>query len=357
MKVAIIGTVGVPAGYGGFESLVENLLGDNCPPEVVYTVFCSSKEMDGSRREYKGAKLKYLPLRANGFQSIAYDILSMIKAIKGFDCILVLGVSGCLFLPVFRIFSKSRVIVNIDGLEHKREKWGKLARWLLKASEASAVKYGDSIVADNKGIQDYVTDTYGKESYLIEYGGDHVKRTLQQSFVDDTLKKYGLTPGKYAITVCRIEPENNSDMILDAFSKTDKKIVFIGNWNHSDWSKNLKERYANFDNIKLLDAIYNLDVLYALRSNAGLYLHGHSAGGTNPSLVEAMFFGIPIATYDVVYNRETTENEAYYFKNVDDLIEIVRETDHLDGSPMRTIAQRRYLWNIISKKYYALYKR
>ena len=97
MKVAIIGTVGVPAGYGGFESLVENLLGDNCPPEVEYTVFCSSKEMDGSRREYKGAKLKYLPLRANGFQSIAYDILSMIEAIKGFDCLFLAFQVACSF--------------------------------------------------------------------------------------------------------------------------------------------------------------------------------------------------------------------------------------------------------------------
>ena len=153
MKVAIVGTQGVPANYGGFESLVENLLGDNCPEDVEYTVFCSSKDMPDQLSSHKNACLKYIPLHANGFQSIPYDMLSLCRCLKGYDVVMVLGVSGCLFLPIFRIFNRRRLIINIDGLEHRREKWGKLARWVLKTSEAMAIRFADIIIADNKGIQ------------------------------------------------------------------------------------------------------------------------------------------------------------------------------------------------------------
>lgn len=355
MKVAIVGTQGVPANYGGFESLVENLLGAHCPENVDYTVFCSSKDMPDRRPEYKGAKLKYVGLHANGAQSIPYDILSMCKVVRGYDVILVLGVSGCLFMPVLRGLSHSRIIVNIDGLEHRRAKWGKTARWVLRTSEAMAVRFADIIVSDNKGIQDYVTDTYGKSSELIAYGGDHVKRNISDEFIASTLDKYGLKKGDYAITVCRIEPENNSHVILKAFSKTDKTLVFIGNWNHSEYARQLKESYSEFPNIHILDAIYDLDILYALRSNAGIYMHGHSAGGTNPSLVEAMFFGIPIIACDVIYNRETTENKAYYFKSTDDII-CHLNSSLLNGEEMIEVANRRYTWKHISEQYCKLYQ-
>lgn len=355
MKVAIVGTQGVPANYGGFESLVENLLGVHCPEDVDYTVYCSSKDMPDKRSEYKGAKLKYVSLHANGAQSIPYDILSMCRVISGYDVILVLGVSGCLFMPILKGMSRSKIIVNIDGLEHRRAKWGRMACWVLRTSEAMAIKFADIIVSDNKGIQNYVSETYGKSSELIAYGGDHVKRDLTNDFIDSTLDKYGLKKGNYAITVCRIEPENNSHIILEAFSKTDKTLVFIGNWNHSEYSRQLREKYTVYPNIRIFDAIYDLDVLYALRSNAGIYMHGHSAGGTNPSLVEAMFFGIPIIACDVVYNRETTENKAYYFKSTTDILSHLNSAS-LNGEEMIEIANRRYTWKHISEQYCKLYQ-
>ena len=183
-KVAIIGTQGVPARYGGFESLVENLIGTNHSPDVDYTVLCSAKDLKQDIKEYKGAHLKYVPLlRANGVQSIPYDMISMLKVVSGYDVILVLGVSGCIFLPVLKLLSKSKIIVNIDGLEHKREKWGKIARSFLKYSEAVAVHNADIVISDNKGIQDYVTETYRKKSEMIAYGGDHVLRDV------DTVKE------------------------------------------------------------------------------------------------------------------------------------------------------------------------
>ena len=355
INVAIVGIHGVPANYGGFESLVENLIGDNCPSDIHYTVFCSSVDMKGTPKKYKGADLRYVNIHANGIYSIPYDIVSMCKSLSGFDVILVLGVSGCMFMPILRRMTKAKIIVNIDGLEHRRDKWGEAARWVLRKSEAKAVKYADIIVADNKGIQDYVSETYGKPSVLIAYGGDHVKRNVSKSLVNDVMSKFKLHPGQYAITVCRVEPENNSHIILKAFSQASRELVFVGNWHHSDYSRQLKAKYSVYPNLHLLDAIYDLDILYALRSNAGIYIHGHSAGGTNPSLVEAMHFGMPIITCDVVYNRETTEGKAYYFKNVDQLVKLIDRQD-LEGESMIEIAQRRYTWKHISEQYCKLYR-
>lgn len=354
-NITIIGTQGVPANYGGFESLVENIIGENKSPNINYTVFCSSKDMPQQISEYKGVKLKYIPLSANGVQSIPYDMLSLLKVPKETDVILILGVSGSLILPLFRLFSKKKLVVNIDGLEHRRDKWGKMARWYLKLSEKMAVKYADIIISDNKGIQDYVKEEYGKDSVLIAYGGDHVIRNIDPKFEQDVLDRFSLTAGDYATTVCRIEPENNCHNTLEAFSKTDKKLIFIGNWNRSEYGRELKERYSKFKNIIIQDPIYDIDILYALRKNAGLYIHGHSAGGTNPSLVEAMFFGRPILCYDVVYNRASTLEKAYYWANVEELVELLQRND-LSGDMMKTIACEKYTWKVITSQYEALYE-
>lgn len=357
IRVAVVGIQGVPATYGGFESLVENLLGENCPPDVHYTVFCSGKDMARDLHSYKGADLKYVPLRANGIQSVPYDMLSLCRCIAAdFDAVLVLGVSGGLFIPIFSMISSKPVIVNIDGQEYKRAKWGKFAKWILRLSEAFAVRSADFVIADNKGIQDYVAQTYNRPSELICYGGDHAQRLVDENRSKEILNQYGLTPGDYAVAVCRIEPENNSETVLEAFSKTDKKLVYVGNWNFSDFGVNLKKKYSSFGNIIMADAIYDLDVLYALRANAGVYIHGHSAGGTNPSLVEAMFFGIPILAFDVVYNRETTENRAYYFKDPQSLASLLERKD-LDGNQMKEIAKRRYTWQTIASQYCDLFRK
>lgn len=353
-KVVIIGTVGVPASYGGFETLVENIIGENISPKIEYTVFCSSKSYKKQLSTYKGAHLKYIGLKANGAQSTLYDIVSMIKTSNKYDVALVLGVSGCIFLPIFRLWFKNKLIVNIDGLEHRRGKWGKFAKWFLRESEAVALKYADVVVADNKGIQDYITEIYHKESVLIAYGGDHVKRNVTEERAGEILKQYGVEKGRYSISVCRIEPENNCHVILDAFSKTDKKLIYIGNWERSEYGKELKKNYSKYPNINVHAPEYDLDTLYVLRSNAELYIHGHSAGGTNPSLVEAMFFGKPILAFDVFYNRATTLDKAYYFKNAEELGELLKSGEK-DDLAMLQIAKENYTWKKIASQYEELY--
>lgn len=358
-KIAIIGTVGVPANYGGFETLVENIISLNQSNNFKYTVYCSSKSYNEKKTQYKNAYLEYINLEANGIQSILYDIISLIKATPKHDTILILGVSGCCFLPIYRMFSKKRLIINIDGLEHKRDKWGKYIKKFLKFSEKMAVKYGDEIISDNKGIQDYVFKEYHKNSTLIAYGGNHVITETSPEFENQILKQYGISPNSYAFSVCRIEPENNVHLTLEAYKQNKQKILFIGNWMKSNYGKDLYNHYSQFSNIKLIMPEYNLNILNILRKNCYIYIHGHSAGGTNPSLVEAMFFKKPIIAYDVVYNRETTENKAIYFKDSESLISTIQKTPNnvLESiaSNMYEIAQKRYTWESIVNKYESLY--
>ena len=382
-KVAIIGTQGVPARYGGFESLVENLLG-NASDGVEYTVFCSSKDIPcGSAKRpssYKGARLKYVGLHANGAQSIFYDLVSMLRCLCGYDTLLVLGVSGCLFLPFVRLFlsSKTKLVINIDGLEHKRDKWNKLARWILLTSEKMAARYADTVISDNQAITDYVVSTYGPRSeealVTIAYGGDHVAREVCEERQREILASYGLQAGGYAFSVCRIEPENNCHITLEAFSGAAAvsegsavtapealPLLLIGNWTHSDWARQLRARFQGQKGVIPADAVYDLDVLYTLRSNAALYVHGHSAGGTNPSLVEAMFFGRPIFAFDVPYNRETTFGQAFYFRDAESLMAGIAQLSAAEdaakeaGATLAHLADEHYRWADIAARYERIY--
>ena len=354
MNVAIIGIVGLPARYGGFETLADNLV-RNLGRQCNLTVYCSSTQLKEKPASYLNAKLVYLPLSANGIFSPLYDIASMIKAIRnGSDVLLILGVSGCLFLPIIRMFTSAKLVINIDGLEWKRDKWNRLAKAFLKLSEKSAIIYGNTIIVDNPAIQEYVKQEYKKDCELIEYGADH---TASQKNID--IAEFIPFPTKgYAVKLCRIEPENNIHIVLEAFLRNSSlPLVVIGNWEKSNYGRQLRKFYSNEGNILLLDPIYDIDILFALRSNAALYIHGHSAGGTNPSLVEAMYIGLPIIAYDVPYNRETTHNKALYFSSVDELEKILKQIGKIDletiASSMKQLAHTNYVWKRISDMYSA----
>ena len=170
-KIGIIGTNGLPARYGGWEMLVQNLCNYLKDDFKIY-VYTSSISVDEKPKNINGINLKYIPLKANGFQSIVYDIVSMIDAVRYCDTLLILGISGCIFLPFIKPFKK-KIVINPDGLEWKRNKWNKFIKGFLKYSEKIAIKYSNEIVSDNKIIQEYIKNTYNKESNLIEYGSDH----------------------------------------------------------------------------------------------------------------------------------------------------------------------------------------
>ncbi|HPH81353.1 MAG TPA: DUF1972 domain-containing protein [Flavobacteriales bacterium] len=359
-RVAVIGTVGLPACYGGFETLAEHLA-TNMSETCDMTVYCSGKKYKKSERlkTYKGAKLVYIPLDANGKSSILYDCLSILHAVLFSDVLIVLGVSGGFLFPFVKWFTRRKLIVSIDGIEWKRAKWGKYARWYLWLAEYLAVKFSDADIADNEAIQDYTAIRYKSLSHIIEYGADHA--SFQEPLPEDRIN-YPFLNNPYYFSVCRIEPENNVHILLQAFSGfQDKTYVFVGNWNHSDYGKALREKYSAFPNLIILDPIYDQRTLDVLRSTAIAYVHGHSAGGTNPSLVEAMYLGCAVIAFGVKYNVTTTQGRAVYFKDARSLIEILNTIDQskLDenASIMKQIALKRYTWETIASRYLHLVKR
>lgn len=353
-KIAVIGTVGIPAKYGGFETLTEHLV-KQLGHQYDITVYCSKKKYTKAERvkTWQGAKLKYIPLQANGMQSIPYDTLSVLHALFYADVLLILGVASAWMLPFVKLFTRKKIIISVDGVEWKRDKWSKPAKWYLWWAEKMAVKYSHADISDNEAIQDYTAVRYRTLSHIIEYGADH---TLRVKPTAADRENYPFLNRPYAFKVCRIEPENNINMVLEAFSKMPQyTLVMIGNWNNSDYGKELYSEYKQYPNLLLLNPIYDQRTLDLIRGNAYVYLHGHSAGGTNPSLVEAMYLSLPVIAYDVSYNRATTENKAFYFKNAESIIQIIENTKFAafreTRMQMKEIAVRRYTWNVVAQKY------
>lgn len=357
MKVSVIGTAGIPANYGGFETLVQNLAEFHAanPQNVELLVYCSTKNHTERPARFLNTELQYLPISANGVWSIPYDVWSLMKALLDrSDTLLVLGVSGAIALPLVKLLSRSRIITNIDGIEWRREKWRGLARWFLRVSEKFAVKYSHVVVADNDAIADYIRESYSVSPTVIAYGGDHAVHNC-------TLTEVGIAlPKNYTFSVCRIEPENNIHVILEAFSTMlDFPLVIVGNWNSSNYGRELRSRFQIFKHLLLLDQIYDPAILNFLRRSALAFVHGHSAGGTNPSLVEAMHFGKIIMMYDCSFNRSTAENCGAYFDTVHNLRLLIGEvlTVNQDqrGLKLKEVAERRYTWDKVARSYFDIF--
>lgn len=352
-SIAIVGTVGVPASYGGFETLAENLVkyADNTKMPVRLAVYCSGRMKTNDR--FFCADLRYVPIKANGVASIFYDVVSLLSSIfHKDDVILLLGVSGAIALPFIRLVCGVRVITNIDGIEWERKKWSRVARHILRFSEYLAVKFSHEVITDNEGITEHVYGRYGRLCNTIAYGGDHAIRVEEMPFT-------GQLPDRYALALCRIEPENNIEMILKAFTDTtDIHLVFVGNWGGSPFGQAMRRKFAQFHNIHLIDPVYDVSVLKSIRAGAFAYIHGHSAGGTNPSLVEMMHFGIAVLAFDCIFNRFTTDDGALFFSSSDDLSTRLSQSStecYFEvGKQMKKIASERYTWDKVGEEYFKL---
>ncbi|QBR38827.1 glycosyltransferase (plasmid) [Leisingera sp. NJS201] len=355
MKAAILGTVGVPGRYGGFETLAENLVRYSMAQhrkEADLTVYCSARAYPGRPARFLNARLRYSRLNANGIQSILYDAMTALDAVRrGHNVLLLLGVSGACVLPLIRLVSRARIITNVDGIEWQRAKWQGPARRFLRWSEGLAVHWSHQVIADNQGIADYLRETYGVTAEVIAYGGDHALAGSGVSPDDDTA-----LPARYALALCRIEPENNPEMILTAFAQAGQPLVFAGNWNNSAFGRRLRAQFGGHPALHLLDPVYDPGALCRLRSNASLYVHGHSAGGTNPALVEMMHFNLPILAYDCSFNRFTTEQQAAFFTSSAALAELISSgfDDTAAAAALCDVARRRYRWDRIGQQYFGL---
>lgn len=358
IKVAIVGTNGIPASYGGYETLADNLakqLGE----VVDLTIYCSKTQkekhyVDGE--VYNHAKLKYLNLKANGVQSIIYDTITLIRSSVKDDVIIYLGPGAGFVLPALRLFGcKKNIIVNHGGLnEWEREKMSSFERIIAKWGHRSAAHSSTYNIADNNLYRESLKQNFGTDSIIIRYGGDHAQKV---SYNDELLAKYPFLNKDYAVSVSRAQIDNNLHIVLEAYSKMpDRLLVLVSNWQVSEYGKDLREKYyGKYPNIIVLDAIYNPTEINAIRSNAQFYIHSHSRCGTAPSLCEAMSLGLAIISFDVPVNHETTREKALFFKDADTLVEAVKEvtpeqTKELAQASAKT-AEEEFKWSHIANQY------
>lgn len=355
IKVAIVGTNGIPARYGGYETLADYLT-KYLFNEYDFTVYCS-KTQPKLHKNYNGSNLVYLPLKANGWQSLLYDIVTLFHSAFSSDVILYLGPGAGFVVPFLRLFNV-KVIVNHGGLnEWEREKYSPFQRFVAKMGHKYAAKFATYNIADNILLKESIKRTFGVDSCVIRYGGDNAKSVE----VDNDLEnKYPFLGKEYFVNVSRAQIDNNLHLVLEAFKNTPEKIlVMVSNWSISSYGINLKNEYRNkYTNIILLDAVYEPKEINAIRGNAVAYIHSHSYCGTSPSLVEAMSLGLPIISFEVPTNKETTQGQAFFFSNSSELqnliITVTKEDLTANGNSMKMIAAKEYTWQVISAQYASL---
>lgn len=343
-KIGIVGTHGLPAAYSGWETLVKNLVERRVALDYLVAT-PASRKIEQSQEEKRVSV--YIPLKASGWQSVFYDALSMWRMRNKVDVILILGVSGCWFLPFFSPFFKGVIITNTDGIEYKREKWGLVASMILKISELLAIKFSTKLVADNPGIDNYLLKTYSiKADAIIAYGGieEEVSKTLY-------LEKYHYEPKSFDLAIARIVPENNIETILEAYNGKSRILLFVGNWDISSYSVELFTRDWS-SNIRLLPADYDQPRLSSLRKACRYYIHGHSAGGTNPSLVEALSLGCNILSFDVHFNRYVIEDNGSYWSDTEGLKSLVeQDLNRKSEISILEYYNANYKWEVIINSY------
>lgn len=356
-KVVLIGTNGVPANYGGIETLAEYLTRDLNEYYDLYC-YCSKTPKEKQLECYHNTKLIYVPMKANGWQSIFYDGWTILRSLCKHDVLVVLGCS-CPPALFFKIFTKKHIVLNaIGGKETEKVRglklFGKVEVAIKKWMEGMQARYADFVIIDNAANIEVFEKKHHVKALLAEYGGDHA---VAEPITDDAIKKYPFLNEKYDVTVSRAQEDMNIHMVIDAYKQVpERKVVIVSNWQKSEYGQKLySENAGKYENIILLNAIYDQKELNTIRSNASLYLHTHSMCGTAPSLVEAMYLNLPVVCYKVPTNVETTEHKSVYFESVTELVEILKSLDEITLNRLKTelneIAVRRYNWKRISAIY------
>ncbi|WP_317897493.1 DUF1972 domain-containing protein [Aurantibacillus circumpalustris] len=321
MKIAIIGTRGIPNNYGGFEQLAEYLsLGLIEHGHSVF-VYNSHKHVY-QEKVWKGVNIihQYDPEKTLGtIGQFIYDFKCIVNTRKHkFDVILNLGyTSSSVWMHLFP--KNSYLVTNMDGLEWKRSKYSKNVQRFLKYAESLAVKMSDDLIADSMAIKEYLQNTYKVDSKYVAYGAD-----LFDMPDVSILNRLKILPYSYNMLIARMEPENNIEMILDGVheAKSNHSFLVIGNYKNK-FGTYLKEKYRLDERIVFMGPIYEIEIVNNLRFYSNFYFHGHSVGGTNPSLIEAMGCHCLIAAHDNVFNRSVLLQNAFYFKEVNDVRSII----------------------------------
>jgi glycosyltransferase involved in cell wall biosynthesis len=348
----MVGTRGVPAHYGGFETAVEEVGRRLVERGHDVVVYCRD---EGQSDDYLGMRLVHLPaVRKRSLETLSHTLLSTAHLVAHrTDVAIVFNAANAPFLPVLRL-AGIPAAVHVDGLEWQRAKWEGWGRRYYRLAESSSVRWGRVVIADAEGIAVYLREEYGTSSRLISYGAPILPRRPPR-----ILGQLGLESNGYHLVVARFEPENHVALILRGYrhSKAALPLVVVGSSPYGSYGTEL-ERIAETDGrIRMVGPVWNQDLLDELYANAASYIHGHSVGGTNPSLLRAMGAGAPVIAYDVVFNREVAGDAATYF-TVDH--ELASRLESTEADPHHTStraelgrdrAERLYRWDDVADRY------
>lgn len=359
MKIAILGTRGIPNYHGGFEQFAEFFaiyLAEMGEDVYVY----NSSLHPYQESNYKGSNI----ISCNDPEDklgtpgqFIYDLNCILDARKrNFDIILQLGYTSST-IWWWLMPKKAVIATNMDGLEWKRSKYSKKVQNFLKYAEKLGAVHSDHLISDSLGIQTYLKDKYQKDSTYIAYGAD-VFNQPNEKYLDE----YQLEKEKYSLLIARFEPENNLEMILDGVVKSNLKETFLVIGKHeTTFGYYLKNKFKSHSNIKFIGGIYNLEALNNLRYFSRLYFHGHSVGGTNPSLLEAMASNTLICANDNLFNKGVLKDNAFYFKDAEQVTKLYSKLVKSENQPLidnnHKAIEQEFNWNLINQKYYDLLKK
>lgn len=371
MKVAILGSRGIPAKYGGFETFAEGLTQNLINKGFELTVSCEYENPSSRMDTLNGIKLEYFPIKPpdNYFLRKIYENLSdiyfLLKLSKHYEVIIFLGIEVGMFLFIPQLLNKEvKTLVNIDGVMWERTKFNRVERWLLKINHIMAIKFADIVIADSKEMMSYVDEKYQAKTTYLSYGIQPPKKIPWnwknlKKLTNYTGKK--LIPGNYFLVVARLEPENNILTIIEGFVKANltTPLVVLGDFTSKEYQKQIEDVIdSNITrDIYFLGSIYDEELLNMLRQNCLAYLHGHSVGGTNPSLLEAAISKNIIIAHNNAFNREVCKENAIYFNNSEDL---KSQLELVDKSPQKyskikinihKSVKNEYSWEKISNGY------
>ncbi len=358
MKLAILGTRGIPASYGGFETFAEELSTRLAVRGHDVTVYGRSNNIRYPHSTYKGVKLTILPtIGTKHLDTITHTFLSVCHVLlrRRFDCILMGNAANAIFAVIPRL-GATPVALNVDGIERLRKKWGAAARSYYRLSEYLATKIPNVMISDAKVIHDYYLKEYGKPSVMIAYGAgcERVETTA-------ILEKLGVRPREYFLYVSRLEPENNAHIAVEAFERvsTDKPLLIVGDapYAHTYIEKLKSTRDAR---IRFPGAIYGAGYR-ELQSHAYAYIQATEVGGTHPALVEAMGAGNCIIVKDTPENREVAGDSGLFFQDAETLTRqmetILRDSALVETMRNRALerAKARYSWDAVTDAYEKLF--
>ena len=354
-----MGTRGVPAQHGGFETAVEEIGKRLAARGYEVTVYCRNPGQHIT--EYEGMKLVNAPaIRHRLAETLSHTTASTAHAIikDHPDVVLLLNAGNAPLLKPLKLAGIPTAI-HLDGLESKREKWRGAGAKYYRWAEKAAVKWGQEVIADAQAIADYVKQTYGRDCVVIPYGAEVINPPSTR------LAELQLSPQGYHLLVARFEPENHVIEAVHAFraSNESRPLVVVGSAPYSQWYVDKVHAAARGDvRIKFTGAIYDQELLEQLYGHAITYIHGHSVGGTNPSLLRAMGAGAPVLAYDVEFNREVTANQGYFWGDADQLQlifndiaagkEAARLVELHDQNQQRI--ESAYQWDAVTDKYEVL---